>query len=186
MNARMSPRINSRRTTMAEADYAINCDEFGPLDAITMPGQRVQDLQRIITAVSAELSPCSFIERMLARDFALQLCWGDYFRMARACIVDELIARLSEEDEDAHGSSVTPAAVMKQLGKVFADHLPLIQLATQLEHSVACERDRIMHLFDERRLHGLKAALAAIEARAKGDRLTPTCEEGKELNVEDR
>jgi len=150
---------------MAGASVAIDFDEFGSLDLITLPGQKVAELQRIIAAVTDELKPASFIERMLARDYALQVMFGHYLRSAKKALIDELSGRVTAQG----GAPVAEDANV--IGKVFADNLPAISTLVGLETNVSCERDRIAQQFDNRRTAALQMALASAElATLSGER----------------
>lgn len=150
---------------MAGASVAIDFDEFGSLDLITLPGQQVTELQQIIAAVAAELKPASFIERMLARDYALQVMFGHYLRSAKKALIDELSGRVAAQGGAPVGENANV------IGKVFADNLPTISTLVGLETNVSCERDRIAQQFDNRRTAALQMALARAElASGSGQR----------------
>lgn len=149
---------------LAEADLHIAIDEFGSLEAVTLPGQTTEELAFLVQTISEELEPAGFLGRLYARDLALRTSFAEFLRKAKVAMLKELLERTAPEAGGSPGNSA--ADLWAQLGKVFADNLGLIEQLTSIEINVGMDRDRVVQLFDNRRLEAVKLALSVMEGKA--------------------
>ena len=163
------------------ASPAIDADEFGGLDHLVLPGQDPDLIHRLHGGFTAHLKPRNFIERMWARDMAIETAISEYLRVANVAVHHELIGNQAEAAQDEEG----PTADLDnggqhegehrardpknpRLAKAFANNLGIIAQLLHIEREVLAERDRLIFIYDGR----TDTAKALKDARRKISKLT--------------
>jgi hypothetical protein len=141
-------------------------DEFGGLDHLVLPGQDPAVLHQVHAALTAQLQPQNFIERMWVRDMAIQTARAEYLRQAECDL-----HRIAQAEAQAEATSAQSAekddgqAAASRIGATYATRLELFETLNKLEIFVLAERDRVIHQYDNRTsiIRELNDALAMLD-----------------------
>jgi hypothetical protein len=140
-------------------------DEFGWLDHLVPPGQDPELVHRLYAAFTAALQPEDFIQRLWARDMAIETARVEYLRQVDCAVHRFVEERQPPAEEDRDEAENAKPRSSNALGRAYAAHFPLFDGITRLELHVLKERDEIISRYDNRGKLAkmLEDALARIE-----------------------
>lgn len=125
-------------------------DEFGGIDHLLLPGQDPALLPGLLCELTAELQPGNVIERMWARDIALETVRAEYARMVDCAVQNHILEEARRKDGEAQDDTVPPQRKDRELAQAHIKHVALVAQLIEIVHSLLHERDRLIHQYDSR------------------------------------